>query len=89
MLTFHHKADERVLRYAGLMGHEFVGVAQYRGRKGRELTCETNSIEAARESFAGYHLEPAIYRKVGDRWELVEVVDRTVDLRAFAPRRDK
>lgn len=76
---FHRKADVRALRYAGLMGHQYASVAG--NRECREVISETNSAESARANLAAYHVDPAIYRKIGKTWELVEIVDLAVDLR--------
>ena len=64
------KDDMEVLRFAGLMGHEYAGVATRRGR--RRLVAETNSAERAEVEVAPGDEDAAIYRRLTKGgWELV------------------
>lgn len=74
--TVHHKDDTEALRYAGLMGHEFVSVAGYKNsNRRRSVISEVNNPENAKANLSSRHVDPVIYRRVNNRWELYEIVD--------------
>lgn len=62
--------DSDVLRYAGLMGHEYACIHTRNGR--RELRAEVNSLQSAEAMFEPNDKYPAIYRKVRKGWEIVQ-----------------
>lgn len=60
--------DKAALRYAGLMGHEFVVIATLNGSS-REVAA-SDDLAYARSLRAGYAKDDAvIYRRVGKTWK--------------------
>ncbi len=67
--TDFHEADAKVLRYSGMLGHEFNVVID--GRDGRRVYCESSDLAFARQCSAdNAGLNARIYRKTKTGWKL-------------------
>jgi hypothetical protein len=68
-----HDKDQKALKYAGLLGHEYAVVFDGVAPGERTLYAQCGTLEAARRSCeyeAERGLNPLIYRRVGKAWRL-------------------